>query len=417
MTLLLMTGIISFFSCSKDDNNPVVEEVVPKPVNDLIEISIKSLPQKTVYTLDEQLDLTGLVVEGKYTDNTKVAINIKKEDINGFKSDVATEELTLTIMQGKLTVSFSVQVLPIKVTDGVLTEVVGKVTEITLPDFITSIGKDVFKGSQVTKVTLNEGLISIGSQAFGWSRISEINFPKSLRQIDEAAFYRCENLSVVDLSQTALTKIVHESFSYCSGITELKLPAGLKEIEYQAFIESLNLKELTLPEGLRALGNEAFRGTGLVSLRLPNSVCSMDQRAFYHASDLEAVETYGAVLPENNEIECIMQASTFEGCGNLKSFAIPGGVKIVGQNTLSKSPALTSMVIPATVRQINFNAFGNSSLQTVIVEGTTPAKAALATTAWYGFPSRIESIKVPAGTADAYKNATGWKEFANVISE
>lgn len=418
MTMLLMTGI-TLFSCSKE--TPVEDKVTttptPVPTKDLVGISIKSLPLKTVYALDEKLDLNGLTIEGKYTDNTKAEITVKPEDVSGFKSDKAADELVLTVTIGKFTLTFPVKVLPIKIEDGVLTQVVGPVTEIALPSYVKAIGEKAFIGSPIRKITLNEGLTSIGEEAFGWSEIEEINFPKTLTNIGVAAFYSCKNLKVIDLSNTSMKKIVHESFSYC-GTAELKLPVGLKEIEYQAFIDSKDLKTLTLPEGLLILGNEAFRETGIVTLRMPNSVCSMDQRVFYHASDLEVVETYGTNDINNTEVEfCRMEASVFGGCRNLRAFAIPRGVKIIGQNTLSESPNLTTMVLPSTVEQINFNAFGNSSLKSVVIEGTVPAKANMISTAWYGFPNKIESIKVPAGTAASYKAAPGWSGFAKVITE
>lgn len=423
MTLVLMGGLFTFLSCSKD--SPVDEikkptstpAPTPEPVDELVKIAIAHLPAKTVYSLGEELDLTGLVVEGVKKNNDKVKLDIKKEDVTGFSSEKAADEQTLTVTIQKLTTTFTVRILPIKVENGVLTKVDGNLKELVLPDFVKKIGTKVFQQSKITKLTLNEGLTEIEELAFGWSQISEINFPQSLVSIAPAAFYACKNLYVVDLSKTKLTKIAHETFAF-GDVRELTLPAGIKDIESQAFIDSKNLKALVLPEGLLRIGNEAFRETGLVSVKMPNSVSYMDQRAFFLIANLETVETYGGYDPLNKEVErAIMEPSTFEGCSKLKSFAIPKGVKIVGQNTLTKSPDLTSMVIPATVEQINFNAFGNASLKTVVIEGKVPAKAITISGAWYGFPDKIESIRVPAGTSALYKQAEGWKSFAKVIVE
>lgn len=416
MTLVLMSGLITFFSCSKD--NPIDEiKPIPTPAKELVKITITHLPAKTVYSLGEELDLTGLVVEGTDKNNSTAKVDITKENISGFSSEKASADLVLTVTVEKLTATFSVSVLPLRVENGVLTKVEGNLKELILPDYIRTIGSKALQQSQITKITLNEGLTSIEELAFGWSQVTEINFPSTLTSIDEAAFYSCKNLQVVDLSKTKLTKIAHEAFAF-GDVRELSLPEGLKEIEFQAFIDSKNMKSLVLPQGLLKIGNEAFRGAGLVTLKIPNSVSFMDQRAFFYAANLEVVETYGSYTPDNKEVEqAIMRSSTFEGCSKLKAFAIPKGVKIVGQNTLSKSPELTTMIIPATVEQINFNAFGNSSLKSVTVEGTVPAKAEAFSGAWYAFPDNIESIRVPAGTSALYKQAEGWKSFAKVIVE
>lgn len=416
MVMVLICGLINFSSCSKE--NPA-EEIKPRPVpvKELVKITITHLPAKTVYTLGEELDLTGLMVEGTMKDNSTVKLDVKKEDVSGFSSAKASDDLVLTVTAGKQTATFAVRVLPLRVENGTLTKVEGDQTELVLPDFIKKIGTKAFQQSKITKITLNEGLTVIEELAFGWSQISEINFPESLTTIETAAFYSCDNLHVVDLSKTKLTKIAHEAFAF-GDVRELKLPAGIKDIEYQAFIDSKNMKSLVLPEGLLRLGNEAFREVGIISLKMPNSVAFMEQRVFYHAANLETVETYGAYDPDNKEVEvAVMEASTFEGCTKLKSFAIPKGVKIIGQNTLTKSPDLTTMIIPATVEQIKYNAFGNASLKTVTIEGKVPAKAITISGAWYAFPDKIESIRVPAGTSDLYKQAEGWKSFAKVIVE
>ncbi|MEG1905573.1 MAG: leucine-rich repeat protein [Bacteroidales bacterium] len=409
---LMMVGAVS--SCSKKEEIDEIEKEVVD-VN-LKGIELKKQPDQLVYFIGQPLNLAGIEVYGVYGDNTKKQIKISNENISGFSSDTPTDNMTVEITVKSFKATFKVEVLPLKVTEGVLTGVVGNISELKLPDGIKSIGKAAFRNSKVTKVTLNEGLTHIGEEAFAWSKITEIHFPASLTTIDPFAFYDCENLKSVDLSHTAIKVIVGESFSYNTSIAELKLPNGLSEIGPQAFIQSTGLKELKLPEGLLKIGNEAFRETGLVKLTLPNSVGFMDQRAFYYAENLETVETYGA-NPSTDIEQRIMNSSTFEGCNNLKSFAIPQGVRIIGQNTLSKAPFLSTMILPATVEQINFNAFGISSLKSVIIEGETPAKAATISGAWYGFPDKIEEIKVPQQSIEAYKAAPGWKEFARVITK
>lgn len=414
IVLIIFLSFTSFFSCSKGDSSLVIEPNIAE----LIKISVVSLPNKTIYSLGEPLSLDGLSVEGVNSDNSRKILNITEANIRGFSSEKASDNLILTIAIDKLIATFIVKVLPIKVNSGVLTWVDPNITNLILPDFVTSIASKAFLGSTITDITLNEGLTSIGEKAFAWSDITRIIFPKTLNFIDKAAFYNCKNLEIIDLSQTSLTKITRETFVLNKKLAVVKLPISVKEIESQAFLVATSLKELMLPEGLLKIGNEAFRESGLVNLKLPNSICYMDQRAFFLSAELQRVETFGNVSVGGGEIEqCKMESSTFEHCPKLVHFEIPRGVKILGWNTISGSPSLESIVIPATVKEINFNAFGNAVFKTVTIEGSVPATANTISGAWQAFPYNIQSIIVPRGSVDIYKNAFGWNSYAKKIIE
>ena len=168
----------------------------------LEDFSIEQLPAKTIYALGENIDLTGLNVTGKYDDGKQRPVKVSPEQLSGFSSSAPVEkqEVTITI-EGKQK-SFSVQISPVRVENGVLTEVLKGHNEITLPNSVKSIPKAAFRGSQINKVVLNEGLRSIGDMAFFNSTVQEIVFPTTLEQLEENIFYYCRNLRKADLSRT-----------------------------------------------------------------------------------------------------------------------------------------------------------------------------------------------------------------------
>ena len=98
---------------------------------------------------------------GKYDDGKQRPVKVTPEQISGFSSSapVDKQEVTITI-EGKQK-SFSVQISPVRVENGVLTEVLKGHNEIILPNSVKSIQKAAFRGSQINKVLLNEGLQSI----------------------------------------------------------------------------------------------------------------------------------------------------------------------------------------------------------------------------------------------------------------
>ena len=415
LCLQMVLGAI-LLSCSTENDeykkdSPSAENPA-EPVGALLEdFSIEQLPAKTIYALGENIDLTGLNVTGKYDDGKQRPVKVTSEQISGFSSSVPVDkqEVTITI-EGKQK-SFSVHISPVRVENGVLTEILKGYNEIILPNSVKSIPKDAFRNSQIAKVVLNEGLKSIGDMAFFNSTVQEIVFPSTLEQLKEDIFYYCYNLKKADLSKTKITKLPASTFVY-AGIEEVLLPVTLKEIGSQAFLKTSQLKTIEIPENVSTIGQEAFRESGITTVKLPNGVTNIASRAFYYCPELTEVITYGTM--SNDDPNAMIHAYCLEGCPKLTRFEIPQSIRILGQGLLGGNRKVTQLTIPANVTQINFSAFNNTGIKEVKVEGTTPPQ--VLERVWYGFPDDITIIRVPAESVDKYKNANGWKDYTNKIA-
>ena len=415
LCLQMVLGAI-LLSCSTENDeykkdSPSAENPA-EPVGALLEdFSIEQLPAKTIYALGENIDLTGLNVTGKYDDGKQRPVKVTPEQISGFSSSVPVDkqEVTITI-EGKQK-SFSVHISPVRVENGVLTEILKGYNEIILPNSVKSIPKDAFRNSQINKVVLNEGLKSIGDMAFFNSTVQEIVFPSTLEQLKEDIFYYCYNLKKADLSKTKITKLPASTFVY-AGIEEVLLPVTLKEIGSQAFLKTSQLKTIEIPENVSTIGQEAFRESGITTVKLPNGVTNIASRAFYYCPELTEVITYGTM--SNEDPNAMIHAYCLEGCPKLTRFEIPQSIRILGQGLLGGNRKVTQLTIPANVTQINFSAFNNTGIKEVMVEGITPPQ--VFEKVWYGFPDDITVIRVPAESVEKYKNANGWKDFTNKIT-
>ena len=415
LCLQMVLGAI-LLSCStendeyKKDSPSAANPVEPIGAS-LEDFSIEQLPAKTIYALGENIDLTGLNVTGKYDDGKQRPVKVTSEQISGFSSSVPVDkqEVTITI-EGKQK-SFSVHISPVRVENGVLTEILKGYNEIILPNSVKSIPKDAFRNSQIAKVVLNEGLKSIGDMAFFNSTVQEIVFPSTLEQLKEDIFYYCYNLKKADLSKTKITKLPASTFVY-AGIEEVLLPVTLKEIGSQAFLKTSQLKTIEIPENVSTIGQEAFRESGITTVKLPNGVTNIASRAFYYCPELTEVITYGTM--SNEDPNAMIHAYCLEGCPKLTRFEIPQSIRILGQGLLGGNRKVTQLTIPANVTQINFSAFNNTGIKEVMVEGITPPQ--VFEKVWYGFPDDITVIRVPAESVEKYKNANGWKDFTNKIT-
>ena len=89
--------------------------------------------------------------------------------------------------------------------------------------------------------------------------------------------------------------------------------------------------------------------------------------------------------------------------------AVTYNVVGIGFGAFDNNPSLTSVTIPATIRDIRGNAFDNTGLTEVIALGATPAAIFSSS---FGDRSTI-NLTVPVGAEETYLN-NGWEGFASI---
>lgn len=196
----------------------------------------------------------------------------------------------------------------------VITEYKGSDTEVVIPATIN--GEPVYKidnncfssNTKITKVTIPSTVTSIGYRAFyGCSKISSLTIPKGVAEVSDQAFYdsvkeliveegmtvlpdnlseRNENLEKVVLPST-LKKIGVSCFEGCTALTEINIPDSVETIGERAF-DNCAFEEITLPSSLKQIGIYAFSGTKIKSITLADNI-DVKKQAFYSCRKLEKV--------------------------------------------------------------------------------------------------------------------------------
>ena len=106
--------------------------------------------------------------------------------------------------------------------------------------------------------------------------------------------------------------------------------------------------------------------------------------------------------------------SVFNNCTSLTSIEIPASVETIGNSAFASCTVLTTVDMSACtqVTEIGDYAFsGTSKLQLFKIGTRIPPSCGY--NVFMGINS-YSVLKVPAGCVDAYKNATGWKEFTTI---
>lgn len=170
------------------------------------------------------------------------------------------------------------------------------ITDITILAPITVIAAETFSGcTSLESVTLGSNITEIGEKAFYGTKLTSIRIPASVETIGVDAFNSCSELTTVtfDTGTAAnpgkLNEIGNGAF-YGTKLASVRIPSTVTTIGDDAFSNCAYLTSLTFaPECAAAIGNKAFYGTKLVNITIPESIGSIGAEAFANCPTLAKV--------------------------------------------------------------------------------------------------------------------------------
>ena len=185
-----------------------------------------------------------------------------------------------------------------------------------------------------------------------------------------------------------------------------------------AFAGCKGLTSVTIRYSVTSIGNQAFEGcSGLTSVTIPNSVTSIGDDAFWNCSGLTSivVDSENTKYDSRDNSNAIIETATNTLIAGCKNTTIPNSVTSIGDDAFYNCGGLTSVTIPNSVTYIGWAAFsGCSGLTEIRSKIVNVRNVSMGTSVFYNVPKSSCTLKVPIGTATAYRNANQWKDFSNI---
>lgn len=164
--------------------------------------------------------------------------------------------------------------------------------------------------------------------------------------------------------------------------------------------------QLIFDAPVTSIGKNTFTyEVNLISMYLPEEVTLIGIKAFLGCRNLEYVSM-------ENKVTTI-ETAAFHGCYKLEDIYISKEVTLIGERAFASCRNLYNMHLGSKVTSIGDLAFeGCEKLISFSCESEIPPLCGK--NIFYGCDSRL-NIYVPQSAVVAYKNAEGWKQYADKI--
>ena len=226
-------------------------------------------------------------------------------------------------------------------------------SKISIPDKLTSIGKEAFLGSGLAGLlTLPSTLMNIGEGAFADTNLTQIIVEADITDIPRI-FSDCDSLESLTIGE-GTEKLGDYAFSSCANLlsTSVSLPKSLTVIGDYAFEYCTSIGDLSFINNVVTIGDYAFRGcTGLKNLSISDNVLSIGEYAFANCTNITTITTGNGLT----EIAC----NSFSKCSALTSLTTGNNLKNIADDAFEKCYNLADIIISDSVETIDRSAFSD----------------------------------------------------------
>ena len=236
-------------------------------------------------------------------------------------------------------------------------------TNVTIPDSVTSIKRRTFVGCGSLNISVSQGNQN-------YSDIDGVLFNKDKTEIIE---YTKDKIQSEYSIPDSVTSIGSYAFEDCTDLKSVIIPNGVTSIGDWAFHSCSGLTGVIIPDSITRIGDQAFGYCGSLNITVDEGNLSYSDidGVLFNKDKTEIIEytkdniQYEYSIPDS---VTSIRRYAFEDCTGLKSVIIPNGVTIIGSSAFDNCTGLTSITIPNSVMSIDNCAFQNcTGLKSIMI--------------------------------------------------
>ena len=318
------------------------------------------------------------------------------------------------------------------------------ITEANIPDGVTTIGIEAFKGcSSLTSIVIPDSVTTIGTAAFqGCDSLASVTIPASVTTVERFAFDNCAALASVTVRATTPPSMDDETaFTFTSSSLVIYVPAASVDAykaasgwsDYASRIQAISEPAVNIQfadPAVKTICVENWGSDGEITDVQAAAVTDLGEAFSYNAdiTSFDELRYFTGLTTIGDEafMDCDALTSVtiptsvttiggiaFNSCRALTSLTIPDAVTSIGDAAFGSCRSLTSVAIGSSVTTIGDDAFNSCDVLTsVTVRATTPPTLGNEV---FGSTSSSLVIYVPAASVEAYKAASGWSFYESRI--
>ena len=222
-------------------------------------------------------------------------------------------------------------------------------------------------------VKVPDGVQTIGDSSFsGCKNLKSVSLPDSLKTIGSGAFQECESLTSVNIPEH-VTEIGWDAFMYCRSLKTITIPASVESLRDVDFMRCTSLESINVDsanKNLVSVNGVLFNKDKTVliqcpakktSVTIPATVRAFSYYAFGDCADIKTLNIPASVEDIGNLMNCKSLESITVDSNNKNYSSVSGILYNKKKTELIICPRNKSgkVVIPDTVEEIQWHAFGN----------------------------------------------------------
>ena len=227
------------------------------------------------------------------------------------------------------------------------------ITEVVLPDTVTSIGSRAFQNCyDLKEITMSNKLAQIYSDAFsGCTSLKGVEFPETLGTIGGGAFSGCTSLNSIVLPENTVN-LGGGAFRDCSNLVYIEIQGNVNRFW-----------SITTTYGYRNYACFSGAGSGQKKLEVVFGPKVTVVPSYLFATGAEKTDNKHAFITDVTVPDSVteIQDGAFYNCYSLENIKIGNNVKKVGNKAFYDCVALTEVELANRTAQIGDSAFANCS--------------------------------------------------------